>query len=96
MRYLNKDLGNSLFSILNTSGILKRRTEILPQTVKALTEVGLGSNELLFFFFLFCFSFFFLQLKTIFNILGITALMKHNLFDPYTAPLGLLLADSQL
>lgn len=22
--------------------------------------------------------------------------MKHNLFDPYTAPLGLLLADSQL
>lgn len=50
MRYLNKDLGNSLFSILNTSGILKRRTEMLPQTVKALTEVGLGSNELLGFF----------------------------------------------
>lgn len=95
MHYLNKDLGNSLFSILNTSGILKRRTEMLPRTVKALTEVGLGSNELIFFF-LFCFSFFFLQLKTIFNILGITTLMKHNLFDPYTAPLGLLLADSQL
>lgn len=51
MRYLNKDLGNSLFSILNTSGILKRRTEMLPRTVKALTEVGLGSNELIFFSF---------------------------------------------
>lgn len=64
MHYLSKHLGNCFFSILNTSGILKRRTEILPQPVKALTEVGLGSNEGFFFF---CFSFFFfLQLKTIF------------------------------
>lgn len=41
MHYLYKYLGNCFFGILNTSGILKRRTEMLPQTVKALTEVGL-------------------------------------------------------